>query len=146
MQLNVVYGGMHRSAHADRTSDACSVQPVESTTTMSTESGFLPGILDLLILKAISLGRLHGYGVMLRIRKISGGAFNLRQGSLYPALARLRHKGLVEAEWGATTKGRRARHYRLTRAGRRRLREEAAHWERRAAAMAAAIGATPDGS
>ena len=113
---------------------------------MSIESGFLPGILNLLILKAISLGRLHGYGIMLRIRQISGGAFSLRQGSLYPALARLERQGLIEAEWGTTSGRRRAKRYRLTQAGQRRLRDEAARWERRAAAMAAAIGATPDRS
>ena len=112
---------------------------------MSIKSGFLPGLLDLLILKAISLGRLHGYGVMLRIRQISGDAFSLRQGSVYPALKRLEHRGLVEAEWGETKGRRRAKYYRLTRAGRRRLKEEAARWERLAVAMAAVLRATRSG-
>ena len=104
----------------------------------------LPGTLDLLILKAISLERLHGYGVLLRIRQISGKALDVPQGSLYPALNRLEHQGLIESEWGESENRRRAKYYRLTRAGRRRFREEAAGWERLAAAMATALGATPD--
>ncbi|MCY4511544.1 MAG: PadR family transcriptional regulator [Acidobacteria bacterium] len=111
---------------------------------MSIKSGLLPGILALLILKAISLGRLHGYGVMLRIQQISGDTFSLGQGSLYPALNRLEHQGLIESEWGESEARRRARYYRLTHAGRRRLREETARWERLAVAMAAALRATPD--
>ena len=113
-------------------------------TSMSIKSGLLPGVLDLLILKAISLGRLHGCGVMLRIRRISGDAFSLRQGSVYPALYRLEHRGLIEPKWGKNRNRRRAKYYRLTHAGRRRLREEAARWERLAVAMAAALRATPD--
>ena len=112
---------------------------------MSIKSGFLPGILDLLILKAISLDRLHGYGVMLRIQQISGDAFSLRQGSIYPALNRLEHQGLIEPEWGESEARRRAKYYRLTHAGRRRLKEEATGWERLAVAMAAALRATPEG-
>ena len=112
---------------------------------MDAESaGVLPGTLDLLILKAISLDRLHGYGVLLRIRQISGEALDVPQGSLYPALNRLEHQGLIESEWGESENRRRAKYYRLTRAGRRRFREEAAGWERLAAAMATALGATPD--
>ena len=107
-------------------------------------AGLLPGTLDLLILKAISLERLHGYGVLLRIRQISGQALDVPQGSLYPALNRLEHQGLIESEWGESENRRRAKYYRLTRAGRRRFQEEAAGWERLAAAMAAALGATPD--
>ncbi len=107
-------------------------------------AGVLPGTLDLLILKAISLERLHGYGVLLRIRQISGKALDVPQGSLYPALNRLEHQGLIESEWGESENRRRAKYYRLTRAGRRRFREEAAGWERLAAAMATALGATPD--
>lgn len=107
-------------------------------------AGLLPGTLDLLILKAISLERLHGYGVLLRIRQISGEALDVPQGSLYPALNRLEHQGIIESEWGESENRRRAKYYRLTRAGRRRFQEEAAGWERLAAAMAAALGATPD--
>ncbi len=107
-------------------------------------AGLLPGTLDLLILKAVSLERLHGYGVLLRIRQISGEALDVPQGSLYPALSRLEHRGLIESEWGESRNGRRAKYYRLTRTGRRRLKHEAAGWERLAGAMAAALRATPD--
>ena len=112
---------------------------------MITESdGLLPDTLDLLLLKAISLDRLHGYGVLLRIQQISGDAFNLRQGSLYPALERLEQQRLIKSEWGESKKGRPAKYYRLTLAGRRQLNAEAARWERFAAAMAAALRATPN--
>ena len=104
----------------------------------------LPGTLDLLILKAISLQRQHGYGVLLRVRQITDQAFTVPQGSLYPALNRLERGGLIEAEWGESENRRRAKFYRLTRAGRRRLKEEAAGWERLAVAMAAALRTTPD--
>lgn len=111
---------------------------------MNNKSGILPGVLDLLVLKAISLGRLHGYGLLLRIHRISRGAFDLRQGSLYPALNRLEHERLIKSQWGESETRRRAKFYRLTRVGRRRLEEEAARWELLAAAMAAALRATPD--
>ena len=104
----------------------------------------LPGTLDLLILKAISLQRQHGCGVLLRIRQISGEALNVPQGSLYPALNRLEHQGLIESEWGESANRRRAKYYRLTRSGKRRLREEKAGWERLTVAMAAALRTTPD--
>ena len=107
-------------------------------------SGLLPGTLELLILKAISLQRLHGYGVLLRIRQISGEALDVPQGSLYPALNRLEHQGLITAEWGESDNRRRAKYYRLTPAGRRRFKEDAAGWTRLAAAMTSALGATPD--
>ena len=107
-------------------------------------AGVLPGTLDLLILKAISLERLHGYGVLLRIRQISGEALDVPQGSLYPALNRLEHQGLIESEWGESENRRRAKYYRLTRAGRQRFEEDAAGWERLAAAMQAALSARPD--
>ncbi len=107
-------------------------------------AGVLPGTLDLLILKAISLERLHGYGVLLRIKQISGEALDVPQGSLYPALNRLEHQGLIESEWGESENRRRAKYYRLTRAGRRRFEEDAAGWERLAAAMQAALSARPD--
>ena len=107
-------------------------------------AALLPGTLDLLILKAVSLDRLHGYGVLLRIRQISGEALDVPQGSLYPALYRLEHRGLIESEWGESENRRRAKYYRLTRAGRRRFEEDAAGWERLAAAMQAALSARPD--
>jgi len=104
----------------------------------------LPGTLDMLILKAVSLKSLHGYGVLLRIRQISGDALEIPQGSLYPALYRLEHQGLIAADWGQSENNRRAKFYTLTAAGRRRLREETVGWNRLASAIAAALSATPE--
>jgi PadR family transcriptional regulator, regulatory protein PadR len=104
----------------------------------------LPGTLDMLILKAVSLKPLHGYGVLLRIRQISGDAIEIPQGSLYPALYRLEHQGLVAAEWGQSDNNRRAKYYTLTAAGRRRLREETAGWNRLVSAIAAAMNTTSE--
>jgi PadR family transcriptional regulator PadR len=104
----------------------------------------LPGTLDMLILKAVSLRPLHGYGVLLRIRQISGDALDITQGSLYPALYRLEHQALIAAEWGQSDNNRRAKFYTLTAAGRRRLREETAGWNRLASAIAAALATVPD--
>jgi transcriptional regulator len=106
-------------------------------------AALLPGTLDLLILKAVSLGPLHGYAVLLRIADITRGALAIEQGALYPALYRLEHKGLLTARWGVSDNNRRARFYTLTPAGRTQLRNETASWERVAAAMAAALAATP---
>jgi transcriptional regulator len=103
----------------------------------------LPGTLDLLILKAVSLGPLHGYGVLLRIGQISGGALIIEQGALYPALYRLERQGLLATEWGVSENNRRAKFYSLTTAGRKRLREETAGWERLVGAMDAALSYTP---
>jgi len=97
-----------------------------------------------LILKAVSLNPLHGYGVLLRIRQISGDALHIPQGSLYPALYRLEHHGLIAAKWGQSANNRRAKYYTLTTAGKRRLREETAGWNRLSSAMAAALNATPE--
>ena len=110
---------------------------------MSDPASVLPGTLDLLILKAVSLGKLHGYGVLLRIQQISGGAFQVQQGALYPALYRLEHNGLIDSEWGTSDNNRRAKYYRLTPAGRRRLGEETASWNRLAEAIARSLAATP---
>ena len=104
----------------------------------------LPGTLDLLVLKAVSLGPQHGYGVLLRIKQISAGAFEIEQGALYPALFRLEHQGLLDAEWGVSDNNRRAKFYTLTAAGRKRLRTETHDWQRLAAAMAAALKARPE--
>lgn len=104
----------------------------------------IQGTLDLLILKAVSLGPLHGYGVLLRIQQISGDRLEILQGSLYPALYRLEHNGLIASEWGESENKRRARFYRLTAAGRRELREEIARWNRTAEMMAGIINATPE--
>jgi len=104
----------------------------------------LPGTLDLLILKAVSLGPLHGYGVLLRIGQISKGALLIEQGALYPALFRLIRQGLLKATWGTSENNRRAKYYEHTAAGRKRLREETEGWNRLAAAMGAALKATPE--
>jgi PadR family transcriptional regulator PadR len=104
----------------------------------------LPGTLDLLILKAVSLRPLHGYGVLQRIQQISGDALEIPQGSLYPALYRLEHQELIAADWGVSENNRRAKYYKLTTAGRHRLREETAGWNRLASAMAAALKTTPE--
>ena len=106
---------------------------------MSKSAELLPGTLDLLILKAVSLGKLHGYGVLLRIEQISGGSLHIQQGALYPALYRLEHQGLIDSEWGVSDNNRRAKYYQLTTAGRQRLRDESASWKRLADAMAMAL-------
>jgi len=111
---------------------------------MAKTAELLPGTLDMLILKAVSLQPLHGYGVLLRIRQISGEALDIPQGSLYPALYRLEHQGLIVAEWGQSENNRRAKYYTLTAAGRRRLREEEASWNRLASAIATALNAVPE--
>jgi PadR family transcriptional regulator PadR len=103
------------------------------------ETALLPGTLDLLILKAVSLAPEHGYGVLLRIQQITQGALLVEQGALYPALARLEHQGVLDAEWGTSDNNRRAKYYRLTAAGRRRLKAETERWSRLAVAMAAAL-------
>ncbi len=103
----------------------------------------LPGTLDVLILKAVSLGKLHGYGVLLRLEQISGGALLVQQGALYQALARLEHRGLIDSEWGTSDNNRRAKYYRLTAAGRRQLGEETASWNRLAQAISLALSAKP---
>jgi transcriptional regulator len=111
---------------------------------MDKTTGVLPGTLDMLILKAVSLKPLHGYGVLLRIRQISNNQLDFPQGSLYPALYRLEHQGMIVSDWGESENNRKARFYKLTAAGRRRLREEAAGWDRLAAAISAAMNATVD--
>src|SRR4029434_2110328 len=103
-----------------------------------------PGMLDMLILKAISLKPLHGYGVLLRIKQISNDALDIPQGSLYPALYRLEHQDLIASEWGESENNRKAKYYKLTPQGRRRLREETASWNRLATAIAAALNTTSE--
>ncbi len=110
---------------------------------MTDQAELLPGTLDLLILKAVSLGDVHGYGVLLRIEQISGGALEIQQGALYPALYRLEHQGVIESEWGRSENNRRAKFYRLTKAGRSRFGQEEASWKRLVEAMALALTATP---
>ena len=111
---------------------------------MDKSAELLPGTLDMLILKAVSLKPLHGYGVLQRIRQISRDALEIPQGSLYPALYRLESHDLITAEWGQSENNRRAKYYTLTAAGRRRLREETAGWNRLASAIAAALSATSE--
>ena len=110
---------------------------------MAEQAQLLPGTLDLLILKAVSLGPMHGFGVLLRIEQITRGALLAEQGALYPALHRLEYQGLLDFEWGTSDNNRRAKFYRLTTAGRRRLREETESWNRLATAIGAALRATP---
>ena len=111
---------------------------------MSGEAQLLPGTLDLLILKAVSLGPLHGYGVLLRISQITGQALLVEQGALYPALFRLERQSLLKTEWGVSENNRRAKFYQLTAAGRKRLRTEADGWNRLVAAMAVALATQPE--
>jgi PadR family transcriptional regulator, regulatory protein PadR len=109
---------------------------------MPDQAQLLPGTLDLLILKAVSLGPLHGYGILLRIGQITSSALLIEQGALYPALFRLVRQGLLKANWGTSENNRRAKFYELTAAGRKRFREETEGWNRVAAAMASALSAT----
>ena len=102
----------------------------------------LQGTLDMLILKAVSLGPLHGYGVLLRIQQISGDELVIQQGSLYPALYRLEHQGAIASEWGESENNRRAKYYRLTRLGRERLEQETEKWHRMAGIIGSILRAT----
>jgi PadR family transcriptional regulator, regulatory protein PadR len=111
---------------------------------MTPTAQLLPGTLDLLILKAVSLGPLHGYGVLLRIEQISQKALLVEQGALYPALFRLVRRGLLRAKWGTSENNRRAKFYELTIAGRKHLRLETAGWDRLAAAIGSALAARPE--
>jgi transcriptional regulator len=104
----------------------------------------LQGTLDMLILKAVSLGPLHGYGVLLRIQQISGEQLEIQQGSLYPALYRLEHQGWITSEWGESDNKRKARFYRLTTAGRRRLLSETEKWNRMASLIAGILRTTSE--
>lgn len=104
----------------------------------------LQGTLDLLILKAVSLGPLHGYGVLLRIQQISGEELVIQQGSLYPALYRLEHQGAIASEWGESENNRRAKYYSLTRLGRERLEAEMAKWNRMSGIINGILRATPE--
>jgi PadR family transcriptional regulator len=110
---------------------------------MTDQAELLPGTLDLLILKAVSLGPLHGYGILLRIGQISRQALLIEQGALYPALFRLVRQGLLKATWGTSDNNRRAKFYELTARGRKRLQEETDGWNRLAAAIASALAARP---
>jgi len=111
---------------------------------LNTQAQILPGTLDLLILRAVSLGPLHGYGILLRIGQISGNALLIEQGALYPGLFRLVRQGLLQTNWGTSENNRRAKFYELTDTGRKRLQEETESWNRLAAAMATALSVQPE--
>ena len=111
---------------------------------MGKQIDLLQGTLDMLILKAVSLGPLHGYGVLLRIQQISGEQLEIQQGSLYPALYRLEHQGWITGEWGESDNKRKARFYRLTAAGRRQLLSETEKWNRMASLIAGILCTTSE--
>ena len=111
---------------------------------MGKQFDLLQGTLDMLILKAVSLGPLHGYGVLLRIQQISGEQLEIQQGSLYPALYRLEHQGWITSEWGESDNNRKAKFYRLTAAGRRQLHAETKKWNRMASLIASILRTTPE--
>jgi PadR family transcriptional regulator, regulatory protein PadR len=112
---------------------------------MGKQVDILQGTLDMLILKAVSLGPLHGYGILLRIQQVSKDALQIPQGSLYPALYRLEHRGWIAAEWGESENKRKAKYYRLTAAGRKQLKSERQEWKRLAAAIGDVLAAEPEG-
>ena len=111
---------------------------------MEKQIDLLQGTLDMLILKAVSLGPLHGYGVLLRIQQISGERLQIQQGSLYPALYRLEHQGVVSSEWGESDNKRKAKFYSLTAAGRRQLHAETEKWNRMASLIAGILSTTSE--
>ncbi|MGA8038187.1 MAG: PadR family transcriptional regulator [Candidatus Acidiferrales bacterium] len=111
---------------------------------MGDQAQLLPGTLDLLILRAVLLGPLHGYGILLRIAQISGNALLIEQGALYPGLFRLVRQGLLKAAWGTSENNRKAKFYELTVAGRKRLQEETDNWNRLATAIGAALASRPE--
>jgi PadR family transcriptional regulator len=111
---------------------------------MGKQLELLQGTLDMLILKAVSLGPLHGYGVLLRIQQISGDQLEIQQGSLYPALYRLEHQGLIASDWGESENNRKARFYRLTAAGRKKLQKETENWNRMADVIGGILSREPE--
>jgi PadR family transcriptional regulator PadR len=111
---------------------------------MKKQVELVQGTLDMLILKAVSLGGLHGYGVLLRLQQLTGGQLQILQGSLYPALYRLEHQGLIASGWGESENKRKAKFYTLTAAGRRQLKAEAKSWNRFSALVAGVLGAIPE--
>jgi PadR family transcriptional regulator PadR len=111
---------------------------------MKPPADLLPGTLDLFVLKAASLGPLHGYGILLRIQQISKQMLQIEQGSLYPALYRLEHAGLIESEWGVSDNNRRAKFYRLTKTGQTRLRKETEQWARFSTAVGHVLNSTAE--
>jgi PadR family transcriptional regulator PadR len=110
---------------------------------MEKQIGLLQGTLDMLILKAVSLGPLHGYGILLRIQQISKDRLEIQQGSLYPALYRLEHQGWIASAWGESENKRKAKYYRLTEAGKRRFQTEAEKWNRMTDVIAGILRTKP---
>ena len=106
------------------------------------ESGLLQGTIELLVLKALSLGALHGYGIASWIERATDDVLRVEEGSLYPALYRMTRKGWIRGEWGVSVNNRRAKYYRLTRAGERQLAEQASGWERLSGAVSRAVAVT----
>jgi PadR family transcriptional regulator PadR len=111
---------------------------------MSKRVDLVQGTLDMLILKAVSLGSLHGYGVLVRLRQLTHDQLQIQQGSLYPALYRLDRQGLISSEWGESDNNRKAKFYALTAAGRKRLKEETSSWNRFSAVVAGVLGAVAE--
>ncbi len=111
---------------------------------MGKQVDLLQGTLDMLIMKAVSLGPLHGYGVLLRIQQISGERLEIQQGSLYPALYRLEQKSWITSQWGESENKRKAKFYKLTAAGRRQLESRATEWNRLSSVIAAILRTTPE--
>src|SRR5689334_7725607 len=111
---------------------------------MGKDVDLLRGTLDMLILKALSLGPQHGYGVLLRIQQLAKGSLQIEQGSLYPALYRLEHRGFIQSEWGESDNNRKAKFYTLTPAGRRRLRTETESWKALGEAIAGILNASAE--
>ena len=109
---------------------------------MAQKSDLLQGTLDLLILKTLADGAMHGWGISLRIQQVSEEVLQVNQGSLYPALHRLEQQGLIEAEWGNSDNNRQAKFYQLTKSGRKQLAEETRNWERISTAVARVLGNT----
>ncbi len=114
----------------------------------SKEAGLLQGTVELLVLKRLSWGRMHGYGIASWIETATDDVLRVEEGSLYPALYRMVKKGWIEGEWGVSENNRRAKYYRLTKAGRRQFEEQATGWERLSGAVSRAVAATeaPEGA
>src|SRR6476469_7537932 len=110
------------------------------------QTDLLQGTLDLLVLKTVSTGPMHGYRIAARIRQLSDEVLRIEEGSLYPALYRLEEKGLIESEWGLTDQHRQAKFYKLTRAGRREMNAEADSWDRLSAAVTRVLKAIGEGT
>jgi PadR family transcriptional regulator len=120
------------------------LEPLGEGATLTKQLDLLQGTLDMLILKTVSLGPLHGYGILLRIQQISKDRLEILQGSLYPALYRMEHYGWITSEWSESENKRKAKYYRLTAAGKRRLQTETENWNRMADVIAGILHTTPE--